>query len=178
MITKWKEIKRSVYKHSPFRSIEDVTFELPNGDERVFSLKKEGSVVAIMAMDINEQVILAKQFRPGPNEILDELPGGGIDKNENSLDAAKRELREETGYESDEWIVLGTPKECAYSTITRYAYLVKNCKQTSELDLDETEYIEVVKKPLIEFLDQLIAGDCTDPEVGWMGLYKLGFIKK
>lgn len=176
MQKKWKIIKKDTYRHSPFRSIEDVLFELPNGDQRVFSLKKEGEVVAILAIDDNGEVILAKQYRPGPDEILDELPGGGIESGETPLIAAKRELKEETGYESDDWTLLGIPKECAYSTITRYAYLAKNCSHTSELDLDETEYVEVVKKSIPSFLEQLKKGDCTDPEVGWMGLFEYGFL--
>lgn len=177
MIKEWKVKDRKIYKHSPYRSIEDVTFEMPSGEERVFSLKKEGSVVAVLAIDENNKVILAKQYRPGPDMILDELPGGGVHKDENPLDAMKRELKEETGYESDHWIELGSPLECAYSTIKRCAFLATSCKKTSDLQLDETEYIEVVLKSLDDFLVQLKQGQCTDPEVGWMGLLKLGFLK-
>jgi len=173
---KWKILKREIYRHSPFRAIEDVTFRLPDGEEKVFALKKEGSVVAILALDTSNRIILTKQYRPGPDAIIDELPGGGINKEESALDAAKRELKEETGYESESWIKLGTPLECAYSTIERHAYLAKDCMQTSEQKLDDTEFIEVVNKPLEEFLDQLKSGECTDPEVGWMGLFELGVL--
>ena len=176
-IKKWKIIDRKIYKHSPFRKIEDITFEMPSGEERVFSLKKEGRVVAVLAIDEEKNVILTKQYRPGPDKILDELPGGGVHENESPLAAMKRELLEETGYESEQWIELGKPLECAYSTIDRTAFLAINCKKTSELLLDETEYIEVVLKSLEEFLLQLKKGQCTDPEVGWMGLMELGLLK-
>ncbi|OUR93560.1 ADP-ribose pyrophosphatase [Halobacteriovorax marinus] len=178
MLDKWKVLKRETYRHSPFRAIEDVTYELPNGEHSIFSLKKEGAVVAVMAIDSNEQVILARQYRPGPSEILDELPGGGIDGNETPLDAAKRELLEETGFMSEDWTLLGTPLECAYSTITRYAYLAKSCRKVTELDLDETEYIEVVYKSIDDFFSQVRKGDCSDPEVGWMALYEYGYLSK
>lgn len=176
MIEKWKVVKRDVYKHSAFRAIEDVTYQMPGGEERVFSLKKEGSVVAILALDSHQNVILTRQYRPGPDAILNELPGGGIHKNESPLEAARREFLEETGYQSENWIELGRPLECAYSTITRYAFLAQDCKRTSDPNPDETEFIEVVKKSIPQFLDQLQQGQCTDLEVGWMGLYHLGFI--
>jgi ADP-ribose pyrophosphatase len=177
MIEKWKIIDRKVYQHSPYRAIEDVTFEMPTGEERVFSLKREGHVVAVLAIDKNNDVILTRQYRPGPDIILDELPGGGVNENESSLDAMKRELREETGYESENWIEIGSPLECAYSTISRHAFLAINCVKTSDLSLDEAEYIQVVLKSLDEFLKQLKLGHCTDPEVGWMGLLELGYLK-
>lgn len=178
MIEKWKVKNRSLYRHTPYRAIEDVTYVMPSGKECVFSLKKEGTVVAVLALDKNNNVILTKQFRPGPDAILDELPGGGVHEDETPLEAMKRELLEETGYESDQWVELGTPLECAYSTIRRYAFLATECEKTSELNLDETEYIEVVLKSVDDFFEQLKQGQCTDPEVGWMGLFEFGYLKK
>ena len=165
MIKKWKEIRRDVYKHSSFRSIVDVEYELPNGKKRVFSLKNEDTAVAVLALDSFNNVILAKQYRPGPDHILDELPGGGVHKGELPLEAIKRELKEETGYESNDWRELGIPFECAYSTITRHAFLATSCTKTGQSVLDDTEFIEVVKKPISDFFEQLLKGECTDPEV-------------
>lgn len=178
MIEKWKVISKKIYKHSPYRSIEDVTFQLPNGEEKVFALKKEGIVNGVLAIDKNNHVILTKQYRPGPDMILDELPGGVQIENESNLEAAKRELKEETGYESKHWVYLGAPIDCAYSTIVRHGFLATNCYKTSEQELDETEFIEIVFKPLDEFFEQLKQGLCTDTEIAWMGLYQLGYLKK
>lgn len=177
MVELWKPINRKSYQHSPWRKILDVEFEMPDGKNRIFSLKEEGAVVAIFAMDKDNNVILTQQFRPGPMKVLDELPGGGIEEGEEPEYAALRELREETGYEPGEVRSLGTIPECAYSTIDRHVFIALDCEKVGEQDLDDGEFIDVIKKPVSEFIQQLMKGACTDPEVGWMALYHLGLIK-
>ena len=175
-IKRWNAINRSIYVHSPWRRIEDVTFELPDGSVRTFALKKEGRVVSVLALTPERRVVLCRQYRPGPDAVLDELPAGGLEKGETPEAAARRELLEETGYTPGRIVSLGQPLECAYSTVERHAFLALDCVRTSEQDLDETEDIEVIEKPLEEFVHQLRRGACTDPEVGWMGLFQLGVL--
>lgn len=175
-ITPWKVLKRGVYVHSPWRRIEDVTFELPDGAVRTFALKKEGRVVTVLALTPERRVVLCRQYRPGPNAVLDELPAGGVERDETPEESALRELREETGYTPGNLVPLGQPLECAYSTVERHAFLATDCVRTHEQELDDTEMIEVIEKPLETFIQQLRAGRCTDPEVGWMGLFELGLL--
>jgi ADP-ribose pyrophosphatase len=118
-VVPWKRIETRLYEHSPYRKIEDVLFELPDGRWEWYALKKEGTVVGVLALTTDQQVILARQFRPGPNQVVDELPGGGIVRNETALEAATRELREETGFIPKDIVSLGTILDCAYSTIVR-----------------------------------------------------------
>ncbi len=122
-------------------------------------------------------MILARQYRPGPDRILDELPGGGVEPGEAPEEAAARELLEETGYVAGRLVPLGRPLECAYSTIERHAFLAVDCVREGAQALDETEFIDVVEKPIEDFVEQLREGACTDPEVGWMGLYELGCLR-
>ncbi|WP_437592492.1 NUDIX hydrolase [Sorangium sp. So ce1000] len=176
-VVRWKALERRVVQHSPWRRIEDVTFELPDGHVRTFSLKKEGRVVCVIAISREKKVILARQYRPGPDRILDELPGGGVEPGESPEEAAARELLEETGYVAGRLLPLGRPLECAYSTIERHAFLAVDCARNREQALDETEFIDVIEKPIEDFVEQLREGACTDPEVGWMGLYELGCLR-
>ena len=178
MIENWRPISKKSYTHSIWRKILDVEFEMPDGKRRTYSLKEEGEVVAVFAMDKNNQIILTRQFRPGPMEVIDEIPGGCVDEGEDPETAAARELLEETGYQAGRIKSLGTVHECAYSTIQRSVYIALECEKVSDQNLDDGEFIEVVKKSIPEFIQQLMSGDCTDPEVGWMALYDLGIIKQ
>ena len=177
MIHTWKPLETKIITHSKYRQSIEILYELPDGRQEVFSLSYVGKVVSVFALTEDHKVILARQFRPGPNLVLDELPGGAVDGEESLEAAAKRELLEETGYESQEWIPLGRMIESAYSTIERHGFVAKSCNKISAQKLDPNEFIEVVQKPIHEFLDQLRSGQCTDLEVGWAALHATGFLR-
>ena len=168
-ITKWEEISREIAFQKYSRKIEKVIFRLPDGKESDFYIKKEGPAVGILALTKDNEVILVKQFRPGPNEILNELPGGYVDKEETPEQAAERELLEETGYKGKAQLVTEA-FDCAYSTMRRYCVVVTDCEKIAEQKLDKTEFAEVVISSLEDFKVMLRSGKNTDIEVGFLGL--------
>lgn len=106
-------------------------FLLPNGTEADFYIKAEAPAAAIFALTGDDRVILARQFRPGPKKILNELPGGYLEPGENALESISREFREETGYEG-EFIEIGTCLDDVYSTLERHCFVATNCKKVGE----------------------------------------------
>jgi ADP-ribose pyrophosphatase len=176
MPDEWKPLARRTYRHNRWRAIEEVDFELPSGDTETFALKKEGRVVTVFPLTPDERVVCARQFRPGPERLLDELPAGGVESGEQPVEAAARELREETGYRAERFISLGRMFECAYSTVHREAFIALDCRPHCEQELDRLEDIEVVEKPIPEYFEQLRAGLSSDLEVGWAALVELGFL--
>jgi ADP-ribose pyrophosphatase len=68
-------------------------------------VRHPGSAV-MMAVDSQERILLVRQFRLPAEKYLWELPAGRLDLGEESLEAAKRELREETGYQAQNWTKL------------------------------------------------------------------------
>ena len=150
-------------------------FRLPNGEEQDFYIKLEGPAVAVFAITKDKQVILVKQFRPGPDEILNEIPGGYIDKNESIQQAAERELLEETGYKGT-IKVINTAYDCAYSTMKRHCVVATDCKKVTDQRLDNTEFAEVILMPLNNFRDLLRSGQMTDLEIGYLSLDYLGLL--
>lgn len=175
-INKWEKLSHEIVFQKYSRKIEKVMFRLPNREEKDFYIKLEGPAVATLAITKDSQVILVRQFRPGPNEIFNEIPGGYIGKGETLEQAAERELLEETGYRGKVRLVT-TAADCAYSTMSRYCLVATECEKVAEQKLDETEFAEVVLMPLNEFRELLRSGKMTDIEVGYLGLDFLGLLK-
>lgn len=131
--------------------------------------------MAVLALTEDNEVILAKQYRPGPQKILYELPGGYLDEGEKPEVSASRELLEETGY-AGEIEFVGTSFDDAYSTMQRYCFVALNCKKIADQQLDDGEHVEIAYKSLEDFRSLLRSGEMTDVEVGYLGLDHLGLL--
>ncbi|MEO8720266.1 MAG: NUDIX hydrolase [Ginsengibacter sp.] len=105
------------------------------------------------AVAITEQgeVLMVKQYRHPVHETLIEIPGGFIDGNENPLDAIRRELKEETGYEFSSFIHVGqiAANPGVLNNYTQL-FLAQGGVKTSDQKLDENEELEIIKIPLKE----------------------------
>jgi len=165
----WQELSREEAFRKYSRKIEKVVFRLPNGKKVDFYIKKEGPAASVLALTSDNQVIIAKQYRPGPKKVLMELPGGFVDSNEVPEVTMRRELLEETGYEGDIKLIT-TCLDDAYSTMKRYCFVATNCKKIKEIENSENEFTELLLVPLEEFKKILRSGQMTDVEVGFLGL--------
>lgn len=143
---------------------------MPDGDEADFYVRDEKDACCVLALTADNLVVLVEEYRPGPNKVLLELPGGVIDMDDkNPLTAISREFNAETGYDGK----LEFAGKCfvdAYSKRVQYCYVARNCKKVAKQKLEKTEFAEVVLLPLQEFRQLLRSGDLTDVEVGYLGL--------
>jgi len=73
-------------------------FKYPNGHKTILEIIKHPGAVLIVPFISKNSIILLKQYRPVIKEYIWELPAGTLDKNENIIKCAKRELEEETSY--------------------------------------------------------------------------------
>lgn len=175
MILPWELLSEEL-AYNGYRKVLRRKYRLPTGIEASFDIKKEGSPVCVLALTEDQQVILARQFRPGPGEVLLELPGGGIEASESPEQAIKRELLEETGYLAGEIAYVTQSLECAYSTVRRHCFVATGCKKIAEPKTDAHEFTETVLLSLKDFRAHLQSGMLTDIDVGYLGLDYLGLL--
>ena len=102
--------------------------------------------VNMVAETKHGEMILVRQWRHGSRSIELELPAGLVDADEAALEAAKRELLEETGYAAEHWEELGhvTPNP-AFLSNRCTTFWARGCERVCEPNLDDDEDIEVVR---------------------------------
>ena len=119
-----------------------------------------GTWVTILALTKDSEALMIRQYRHGIQQVIWEFPGGGVEDGENPLDAAKRELLEETGYTGQEFFETGmVSPNPASQTNFMYSFLALNAERVGKQSLDETEEIEVFLKPLDEVIEMAKKGD-------------------
>jgi ADP-ribose pyrophosphatase len=158
-----------------YRKIARRTYRLPDGAAADFEIHLEPRVVTILAFTPQQKAILARQYRPGPDRFLLELPGGAVETGETTEQAARRELMEETGCEGELHFV-GESMRGAYTTMINCNYVALNCRRHSDPRPDAHEFIDVVELPLDDFRVLLRSGQLTDVACGYLGLDFLGWL--
>jgi ADP-ribose pyrophosphatase len=115
-----------------------------NGKEVTREVVEHNGGVVIVCQPSATEIVLIKQYRYSVDEVLYEFPAGRIEKGEDPLPAAKRELTEETAYVASEWKELSrfytAPGFCNEML---YMYLASDVK-LAEKDLDEDEETDVI----------------------------------
>lgn len=137
--------------------------ELPNGKLAGREVVYHPGGVCVLALDEQGNVPLVRQFRYPIQRLLLELPAGKLDKEaEDQLEAAKRELSEETGVEAGEWTYLGSmlasPGFCDEKI---HMYLARDIKHSRQ-HLDEDEFLNVEVMPFATLLEQVMDGTIED----------------
>ena len=118
------------------------------------------SWVNVIALTEDGKFVMVRQYRHGLGTISTELCAGVVEEGENPIDAAKRELSEETGYTGGEWelqcVISGNPST---TNNLSYCFLAKGVKQTQQQHLDATEDIEVLVMTRDELLELMMADE-------------------
>lgn len=150
-------------------------YRLPDGGRAEWDIFGPEKTVAILAVTADNEVVLARQYRPGPDAILDEMPGGLVEPGEEVAAAAARELMEETGYAGDVSIVADTWLSGASRT-RRFCAVARNAESVSVPLNEPGEFCDVVLVSLAQFREHLRSGQLTDADLGYLALDHLGLL--
>lgn len=153
---------KSVYEGYILHVRED-NIKLPNGKPAKRELIRHIGAVCIVPVTDNNEIIVERQFRYPINQVITEIPAGKLDsKEEDRLEAAKRELKEETGYVADEWTDIGIYyPAAAYSDEKITMYMAKGLHK-GEQKLDEDEFLDVKSVPVDVLVEMIMKGEITD----------------
>ena len=158
----WQQLgDESLVRYKVFDVIRSRRRSPRTGVDIGFFLIRTPDWVNIVATTADDRLILVRQYRHGTEQVSLEIPGGLIDPHErNPIDAAARELREETGYEPTHIELLGvmTPNPAIF-TNRCHTFLATGCRRVGELQMDPGEDIEVVTVPVAEIDARIRAGE-------------------
>lgn len=160
-IKKWKTLKSDYIIKRPWLTARRDEVQLPNGvihDE--YYVLEYPDWINVIAEDTEGNLIIEQQWRHALGIVSSEICAGVIEKDEKPLDAAQRELQEETGYSGGTWTKLMTISANP-STMTNlcHCYLAKGVKPVSSQHLDRTEDIEFKLLPKAKVFDMLKNGE-------------------
>jgi ADP-ribose diphosphatase len=151
------------------------TYQVPDGSEAEWDIFGVAATVAVLALTSELEVVLARQFRPGPGLVLDVMPGGMVEEGEEVAAAATRELLEETGFVSDLELA-GSTWLAAASRTRRWVAVGRGARRVADPSPAEGEFCEPVIVSLDRFRQQLSTEDLTDTDLGYMALDYLGLL--
>ncbi len=139
------------------------TVTLPNGKTARRELIRHVGAVGIVPLTDDGKVIVERQYRYPLDMVITEIPAGKLDsKNEDRLEAAKRELREETGITADEWIEMGVYYPAAAYTDEKITLYLAKGLHFGEQQLDEDEFLNIEAVPLETLVEEVLSGKITD----------------
>ena len=153
--------REQVYEGPVFTVTKDA-IRLPDGSDGRRDLVHSLGGVVILPVDGEGNVTLVRQYRYAHGKVLTEAVAGKLEPGEDPYPAAKRELREETGFTAGRWTFLGAIETSpGFLTEVLYLYLAQDLTR-GEQELDEGEFLELRSCPLEEAWEKAALGMITD----------------
>lgn len=170
-LAQWKTIsKKTLLDLGKFLKVESHDVQLPDGTIiSDWSWLIGPSAAIVLAETINKQYLCFHQVRYAIEGETLACIGGHVDKGEDPLTAAKRELLEETGYEASEWMSLGEyTAEPSRGLAKRYLFFARGAQKVAPVDSDDLEEQHLLALTLEELQEASRNGEFKVPS--WAAL--------
>ncbi len=158
----WKTLaRRTILNHSKFLVVEEHTVELPDGriiEDWPWVISPD--YINVTAVTEEGLFLCFRQTKYSVEGTSLAVVGGYLEPGEDPLEAAKRELREETGYEATGWLALGRyPVDGNRGAGVAYPFLATSARRVAEIDADDLEEQELLLLSRAEMEAALDAGE-------------------
>lgn len=162
-VAPWKVLDSRYNYRDRWLALRSDTVELPNGRVLTpFHVIEQPDWVTAVAITREGNIVLVEEYRHGARQTVVELPSGIQEGPGEPLDQMKRELREETGFASEAWHLLGTFFANAPRLSNRvHCFLALDAHKVAEPALEDSEVIVTHEVPLPQFLEELRDGRRT-----------------
>lgn len=153
--------REEIYKGKIIEVVKD-TITLPENKTAKRELVLHSDAAAIVPIDAEGNIILVKQYRHPFGEMVYEIPAGLVEKGEDPLLCAKRELEEETSFKCEDLsFVCKSASSIGFCNEIIYIYIAENLTQ-GEFNFDEDEFIEIYKFKPEKALEMIENGEIYD----------------
>ena len=161
-MSEFKRMKRELAYQGTIMKVYKDYIEV-NGHEAVWDYFHHNGGAAVIPVTKEGKIIMVRQYRNAIDRETIEIPAGGLNNpQEPTLDAAARELEEETGYKSDELeFLISIKTTVAFCNENIDIYVAKNLKPSKQ-NLDEDEFINVEAYSIDELCELIYAGKIED----------------
>lgn len=157
----WKVTDTKIVYENPWIKVKEDKVIRPDNKQGIFGVVKMKSGISVLPLDNEGNVYLTREYHYAVGRVTIEAISGGIDNQEDKLEAAKRELKEETGMIADKWRDLGFVDPFTTVVVSpNYMFLATELSFL-EAHPEKTENIEIVKIPLTEAIKWVMESKIT-----------------
>jgi len=174
LINPWKKLATKKIYRNPWFSLREDQVISPGGQKSIYGVVETSPAIAIVPITSNLETYLVGQYRYPLNTYSWEVAEGGAEYGESNLEAARRELKEETGLYAEKWTYLNSLYTSnSISNEIGYIYLAEDLI-SGESEPEHTEDLTVKVVPFLEAYQMVLECEIKDAlaVIGIMRVYQ------